>query len=514
MGALDAILDVLKDATPEEREELGRLAVSVTPTWVPLPGPQLAAYESAADITFYGGAAGGGKTDLIIGLSITQHTRSIIFRKNGTELTGIIDRMIKIMGHDTGLNRSEGGQGAWKIPDSDKKVEFGACAGPADHVKYQGRDHDLKVFDEVVNFPELQVRFLCTWKRTTKKGQRCRVVFTGNPPTDSEGEWVIGFFAPWLDPLHPNPAKDGELRWYLAVDGKDLEVADGSPVPDPDKPGKFLYPQSRTFIRSRVTDNPFLMETNYEATLQMLPEPLRSQMLNGDFSAGREEDAFQVIPAAWVVAAQARWSEHGKQGPMDSVGEDVARGGKCETVISRRHGVWFDKLICYPGIATPDGPTAAAVAISAVRDGAPIHVDVIGCGTSPFDHLVGQGIHAVPVNGAAATPGEFDKSGQLRFYNMRALLWWRLRERLDPSSFPPCALPPGQDVKADLCAPRWKLSGGKILIESKDDLIERLGRSPDKGDALVYGNIETAKRAATGPGWRDKEPKAGSWRSR
>ena len=199
---------------------------------------------------------------------------------------------------------------------------------------------------------------------------------------------------------------------------------------------------------------------------------------------------------------------------MDSVGEDVARGGKCETVISRRHGVWFDKLICSPGIATPDGPTAAAVAISAVRDGAPIHVDVIGCGTSPFDHLVGQGIHAVPVNGASGVPGEFDKSGQLRFYNMRALLWWRLRERLDPSSFPPCALPPGQDVKADLCAPRWKLSGGKILIESKDDLIERLGRSPDKGDALVYGNIETAKRAATGPGWRDKEPKAGSWRSR
>ena len=199
---------------------LGRLAVSVTPTWVPLPGPQLAAYESAADITFYGGAAGGGKTDLIIGLSITQHTRSIIFRKNGTELTGIIDRMIKVMGHDTGLNRSEGGQGAWKIPHSDKKVEFGACAGPADHVKYQGRDHDLKVFDEVVNFPEFQVRFLCTWKRTTKKGQRCRVVFTGNPPTDSEGEWVIGFFAPWLDPLHPNPAKDGALP--QTVDSDDV----------------------------------------------------------------------------------------------------------------------------------------------------------------------------------------------------------------------------------------------------------------------------------------------------
>ena len=38
----------------------------------------------------------------------------------------------------------------------------------------------------------------------------------------------------------------------------------------------------------------------------------------------------------------------------------------------------------------------------------------------------------------------------------------------------------------DLTAPRWKMtSGGKVLIESKDDIRKRLGRSPDEGDAVV-----------------------------
>ena len=43
--------------------------------------------------------------------------------------------------------------------------------------------------------------------------------------------------------------------------------------------------------------------------LQSLPEPLRSQMLYGDFKAGMEDDADQVIPTAWIDAAMDRWAE-------------------------------------------------------------------------------------------------------------------------------------------------------------------------------------------------------------
>lgn len=37
--------------------------------WRPLPGPQTMAYSSPADELFYGGAAGGGKTDLLLGVA-------------------------------------------------------------------------------------------------------------------------------------------------------------------------------------------------------------------------------------------------------------------------------------------------------------------------------------------------------------------------------------------------------------------------------------------------------------
>jgi hypothetical protein len=492
LDALQKLKSLIGYATPEERDELETIVRQLTPLWVPMfDGPQQAAYESEADILFYGGAAGGGKTDLVIGAALTRHQRSIIFRRVGTELQAIIDRMTEILGNADGYNSQKN---IWKLPN--RQVEFGAVPVLGDEKKWQGRPHDLKIFDEITSFLESQFRFLITWMRTTNAGQRCRVICTGNPPVDSQGEWVIRFWGPWLDKDHPNPARPGELRWFAVLDGKDVEVESGAPFLHE---GKQISPKSRTFIPSRIQDNPFLMETGYEATLQALPEPLRSQMLDGNFSAGKDENPFQVIPSKWVQAAQDRWTEQGKTEPMSSVGEDVARGGRAETVISRRHGSWYDKLLCYPGTATPDGPSAAALAMSAVRDGAPIHVDVIGCGTSPYDHLNQAGVHVVAVNGAAASYGT-DKSGKLRFYNLRAELWWKVRESLDPTAPDPVALPPGQDVRADLCAPTWSLRSGKILIESKEDLMKRIGRSPDKGDAIVYASVETPKRAALLPG--------------
>jgi len=490
LDALEKLKGLLNYATPDERAELAGIVRRLTPAWVPMfQGPQKSAYESEADVLFYGGAAGGGKTDLVIGSALTRHRRSIIFRRVGTELQAIVDRMTEILGASDGYNAQKN---IWKL--ADRQVEFGAVPNMGDEKKYQGRPHDLKVFDEITSFSEAQFRFLITWLRTTASGQRCRVICTGNPPVDSQGEWVIRYWAPWLDREHPNPAAPGELRWFAVIDGKDVEVEGGEPFRHK---GKSIRPQSRTFIPSRVQDNPFLMETGYEATLQALPEPLRSQMLEGDFTAGKDENPFQVIPSAWVAAAQGRWTEQGKQGPMDSIGQDVARGGRAETVVSRRHGSWYDKLLCYPGTATPDGPSAAAVAMAAVRDGAPIHVDVIGCGTSPYDHLNRAGVHVMAINGAGASHGT-DKSGTLKFYNLRAELWWKMRESLDPKAVPTVALPPGQDIRADLCAPTWTLRGGRILIESKDDLIARIGRSPDKGDAMVYAGVETPKRVALG----------------
>jgi len=477
--------------TDEERAELDSLLTSDKTLWRPLPGPQTIAYESQADIIGYGGAAGGGKTDLACGKALTSHRKIGIFRLNGTELTGVLDRITELLGGRNGYN---GKDNIWRTRRVDGvaiQVEFGSFPNPDDEKKYQGRPHDLLVFDEAANMRESAVRFLLGWLRTTVPGQKCQALLTFNPPTTAEGRWIIQFFAPWLDKKHPNPAEPGELRYFATVDGKDVEVDSGKPFTHN---GEVITPLSRTFIPSRISDNPYLMGTGYMAQLQSLPEPLRSQMLYGDFQAGMEDDPWQVVPTAWAEAAMARWKRPDKLAPMDSLGVDVARGGKDNTILARRHGMWFDEALAYPGTQTPDGPTIAGLVVAALRDRAPIHIDVIGVGSSPYDFLNEMGQQVLGVNVAESALG-LDKSGRLRFKNQRSELWWRMREALDPSNNTGIALPPDQRLLADLCAPTWKLVGQTVAVASREEILDKIGRSPDYASAYCLALMDTPKRS-------------------
>lgn len=497
----------------EEREKRESL-------WRPLPGPQTQAFESQADILGYGGAAGGGKTDLACGKALRRHKNIMILRREATQLTGVIDRLTQLLGSRDGYN---GQEKIWRLKN--RQIEFGSVPHMGDENKYQGRPHDFLVFDEAANFLEQQVRFLLGWLRTTDPNQRCQALFTFNPPTSAEGQWVIAFFAPWLDKNHPKPALPGELRYAASLpadahnpNGRDLWVDDGRPFvlvdgkpcydfdPEKFKPTDVITPMSRTFIPSRVTDNPYLMGTGYMATLQGLPEPLRSQMLNGDFHAGLEDDPFQVIPSKWVEAAMARWVRPAKLAPMDSLGVDVARGGRDNTVIARRHGMWFDEPLAYPGKETPDGPSTAGLVIAAMRDKAPIHVDVIGVGSAPYDFLKDAGQHVLGINVAEASYGK-DQSGLLSFFNLRSELWWKFREVLDPANNTGIALPNDSRLKADLCAPKWRLQSAKIRVESREEIVDRIGRSPDFASAYILALIETPKPQPPKPAQRrDYDP--------
>jgi len=484
---VDEVAELLPYMTPAERAEVEAILAADKEPWRPLPGPQSMAFYSLADIIGYGGAAGGGKTDLACGKALTQHQRIMILRREATQLTGIIDRLADILGSRDGYN---GQERIWRLPG--RQIEFGSVPNTGDERKYQGRPHDLLVFDEATNFRAAQVRFLLGWLRTTTQGQRCQALLTFNPPTDAEGRWVIEFFAPWLDDKHPHPAVPGELRWFATIDGKDVEVPSGEPI---NYQGETIRPMSRTFVPSRVSDNPFLMGTGYMTTLQSLPEPLRSQMLNGDFMAGTEDDPWQVIPTAWVDAAMNRWQPRHGKGPMDSMGVDVARGGRDKTVISRRHGSWFDELLTFPGTQTPDGPTVAALAISNRRDLSPVHIDIVGWGSAAYDFLKSNEVQVIGMNGASGTT-ERTADKTLEFVNMRAQVWWRMREALDPLNTNPIALPNDSALRADLCAPRWLLRSNGILVEAKEDIIKRIGRSPDAGDAVCLANMATRKQAS------------------
>ena len=473
------------------------------PTWFPLPGPQSEAYHSEADVLLFGGAAGGGKSDLLLGLALTAHDRAIIFRRQFKDCRTLMERTAEILNTNKGLNEQ---LGRWKLPldlpdITCRLLEFGACKNPGDERNYQGRPHDFVGIDEGAHFLETQVRFLMNWCRSSRADQRTRVVITSNPPTEEDynrgsGEWMIRYFAPWINPEYENPAQPGELRWFVRLpdEDRDREVEDGSIV---NWKGEFIVPKSRTFIPSSIDDNPYLSATGYKATLQALPEPLRSQMLHGSFDLMDEGRPDQVIPTAWIVAAQERWKDRERPKVLTSIGVDPARGGRDETVITLRYGNYMAEQIIHPGSSTPDGPSVAALIFSYLRDRAYVNVDVVGIGSSVYDHLRQAGIEAYALNGSKTTDA-IDRTGSIGFANCRSEWFWRMREALDPQYGDDMALPPCPQLRADLAAPRFRVKARGIEVEPKEIVTSRLSRSPDRGDSALYALAQPLTVTAKG----------------
>lgn len=506
----DEIAELWDYLTPSEQAEITRLFEQM-PIWTPMAGVQTQAYLSKATITGYGGAAGGGKTDLAVGLALTEHQRVLIVRDEAKQLTGITDRIIELVGHRKGFNSVNG---VWTNPVPNCLIELLGIPNIGDETKKQGVPHDLIVFDETANLRESQVRFLLGWLRTADINQRCRCLMTFNPPTTAEGRWVIEYFKPWLDRNYEPKAKSGEIRAVYTLEGKDFwlkdddtrqfVLVDGVPKYDFDPceytPQDIITPETRTFIHAKVTDNPYLVQSGYIKTLQALPEPLRSQMLHGDFGAGVKDSEWQIIPTLWVEMAQARWKDRatmrqlGLLGEMDSMGVDPVRGGDDELVIAKRYGSWFDELVCEKGTGVPDGNAVAGRVVVEQKDNAPIHIDVIGVGASPYDKLKEIGVHVIGVDVRNAST-ETSSDGIMRFYNLRSQLWWQMREALDPASGLDLALPPDTQLLKDLTAPLWSFSGKAIQVEPKELTKKRIGRSPDRGDAVILALLKTAKRS-------------------
>lgn len=489
--SIPEIQELLEFMSADERKELFALIERdfANCIWRPLPGPQTLAYNSRADVLGYGGAAGGGKTDLMLGSALTTHKVSYVLRREATQMQGIYNRLFEIMGGRDGFN---GADKNYRSPDG-RFIRFGSTPHLGDEMGYQGQARDLLGLDETSNFLEAQVRFLMGWVRTVDPNQFTQSIFAFNPPTSPEGRWIVDFFGPWLNDKHKDPALPGELRYFATLDGEEHEWIDAEPF---EHKGELILPQSRTFIPSRISDNPFLVRTGYMATLQAMPEPLRSQMLYGDFKAGMKDDPWQVIPTRWVEEAQARWTKLQPRPRFSSLGVDVARGGDDETIIARcTPDLYFDELLEYPGKETPDGPTTSALVIAANHFHAPVHIDVIGVGAAPYDFLRQANQEVYGINVAEKSVAT-DQSGRLTFKNQRTELWWKFRELLDPSNNHNVVLPPSRELLIELTAPLWSVKGSEIYVESREEIIKRIGRSPDRATAVILAAIRTPSQAA------------------
>ena len=226
----------------------------------------------------------------------------------------------------------------------------------------------------------------------------------------------------------------------------------------------------------------------------------------GEFAASSEDS---VIPLSWIEAANERWRarfedpETGEMGgkprephegtravvkkgeKLHVLGVDVARGGEDRSVIALRQGNCICELRRLPFSDDVMPVVGAVVGCQRGHKEPKAIVDTIGVGAGVYDRLREQGM---PSKGFVASAGvkRTDITGEFAFVNMRSWAWWNLREMLDPTSGCDVALPPDDRLTGDLVAPKWKImSGGRIQVESKDDIKKRIHRSTDDGDAVV-----------------------------
>lgn len=487
--AIDDMLARLAVMPEEQKSAIAQAAMAATSTLkiIPTVGPQADAYLSQADIVLFGGEPSGGKTALLLALALNCHERSLIMRRYYTDLDAIVEESIRFNGTRDGFN----GSPPPRLRHANGTIDFGAAANVGDEQHWMGRPHDAILIDEATQFTGKQIRFLRGWCRTTKPGQRCRTVLATNPPLSADGEWVFKMFAPWLNPQHPNPAKPGELRWFI-VDEDDNDIEVDGPGIYPLASGDTRDAESRTYIPSSRTDNPFLSGTDYKKRLDALPAEVR-EILMGGFKRSFRDQPFQIIPTAWIVAAQARWTKDPPANvPMSAIGVDATGGGTDPLVLAPRYDGWFAELTEVPGKDIPKdriGKHCAGLVVSHRRHDAHVVIDMGGgYGGSVYETLK-DNIDPAKVVGYKGAEGttKRTKDKQMTFTNTRTAALWAFREALDPAQEggSPIALPNDPVLVADLTAPTYEITPRGYKAESKEDVCARLGRSTNHGDAVV-----------------------------
>lgn len=184
-----------------------------------------------------------------------------------------------------------------------------------------------------------------------------------------------------------------------------------------------------------------------------------------------EQGDDMLISLADVERAQKRWVQ--PSGIAEALGCDVARFGSDETITIE---LFEDGSVDVPKAFHGQNLMETAGRVKA-SDAKLKAVDDSGLGGGVTDRLREQGVEVL-----AYLAGEKAYDAE-RFINRRAETWWLIREALKKDEI---SLPPDNKLAADLTNIKFTYtSKGQIKLESKDDIKKRIGRSPDRGDALA-----------------------------
>ena len=307
--------------------------------------------SSTADIVFYGGEAGSGKTGGLVLEGLRNHDvpgfGAIIFRRTSPQLEGP-GSLWDLMGQWYPLLGARLTQGPFKaVFPSGATTQLDHLQFDADKHKHQGKGYALIGFDELPHFLESQFWYLYSRNRSVS-GVKAYVRATMNPTADS---WVKDMIAWYLDAegRYIRPERSGVIRYFYRIDDT-LEWGDTEAELRERFPHMDVAPTSFTFVLGRLADNKILLEKDpgYRAKLMALPKVDRERLLGqgkgGDWlirpAAGLyfQRNWFRVVPAPPVdlVVVVRAYDKAATQVTPENKDPDWTRGVKMGVTRSGR----------------------------------------------------------------------------------------------------------------------------------------------------------------------------------
>lgn len=299
----------------KEKSQSGYYSTGILPekkTIQPQHGFQLRAQATSADIAILGGAAGLGKTFVLL-LEFLRHIHNpewgaVGFRRTSPQIRnegGLWDTSMQIYPHAGGAPKESTLE--WIFPKG-AKLKFSHLEYDKNILDWQGSQIPFIFFDELTHFTEKMFFYLLTRNRSTC-GVAPYVRATCNPDPDS---WVAKLISWWIDQNtgFPIAERDGVLR-YFTRDGENYiwgdtaqEVIDKSwyfleKIVAASKIDPKVFVKSLTFISGTIYDNKELLTTNpqYLANLLAQDEATKAALFAGNWKVVLSENDIYPYPA-------------------------------------------------------------------------------------------------------------------------------------------------------------------------------------------------------------------------
>jgi hypothetical protein len=255
----------------------------------PQKGPQEQWLSSPADIAIYGGAAFGGKSFALLmeplrhvdkpgfGGTIFRRTSKQVEAEGGLwDTSGLIYPFVGAIPKVGDLD--------WRFPRG-ANVGFAHLQHEKNKLDWQGSQIPFIGFDELTHFSESQFWYMISRNRDGSGcGVKPYVRGTTNPDA---GSWVKRLLAPWVDRKFKDPARSGEIRWLIRLNG---QYHWGRSREEMQARFPKLEPKSVTFVRASIWDNKIGMarDPGYLSNLHAQSTVEKARLLDGDWDVVNE----------------------------------------------------------------------------------------------------------------------------------------------------------------------------------------------------------------------------------